>query len=167
MMPARILNANDAVLPEIVHKHRVLRSGSMIDIGESIQNTASKNEGEGKINSRVVRSDNFFRNTPVILKLVMFLVVFYDKSERLADLPYIGGIGAIESQFEPIKVRFAQTKTLTNNEELLTWLSGNRLWIHVLKLLKSWVSEISTLFEYHQCRLPIYPMEIHVYGCKT
>jgi hypothetical protein len=39
-MPERITNANDALLPEIVHKHRVQRSASMtVDIGKSIQDT--------------------------------------------------------------------------------------------------------------------------------
>jgi hypothetical protein len=41
MMPERIPDANDALLEEIVHKHRVLRSASMIDIGKSFQNTAA------------------------------------------------------------------------------------------------------------------------------
>jgi hypothetical protein len=36
-MPERITNANDTLLPEIVHKHRVQRSASMTDIGKSIQ----------------------------------------------------------------------------------------------------------------------------------
>jgi hypothetical protein len=39
-MPERITNANAALLPEIVHKHRVQMSASMTDIGESIQDTA-------------------------------------------------------------------------------------------------------------------------------
>jgi hypothetical protein len=40
-MPERITNANDALLPEIVLKHRVQRSASMTDIGKSIQDTAA------------------------------------------------------------------------------------------------------------------------------
>jgi hypothetical protein len=39
-MPECITNANNALLPEIVHKHRVQRSAWMTDIGKSIQDTA-------------------------------------------------------------------------------------------------------------------------------
>jgi hypothetical protein len=40
-MPKRITNVNDALLPEIVHKHRDQKSASMTDIGKSIQDTTA------------------------------------------------------------------------------------------------------------------------------
>jgi uncharacterized protein YoxC len=40
-MPEPITNANDALLPETVHKHRIQKSASMTDIGKSIQDIAA------------------------------------------------------------------------------------------------------------------------------
>jgi hypothetical protein len=56
----------------------------------------------------------------------MFLVVFIDKSDRFADLPY-SAVTKIASVL--IKVRFQQkimAKTLANNEKLFAKISGNR-----------------------------------------
>jgi hypothetical protein len=72
-MPDRITNANDALLPEIVHKHRVQRSASMTDIGKSIQDT-----------------DAITTSFVIIQKFDIFgrFSVSIDKSDRVADLPY-------------------------------------------------------------------------------
>jgi hypothetical protein len=49
-MPECIMNANEALLSEIVHKHQVQRSASMSDIGQSLSRFSmqkpSKNIGK-------------------------------------------------------------------------------------------------------------------------
>jgi hypothetical protein len=120
-MPECITNANDALLPEIVHKHRVQRSASMTDIGKAIQDTAAlKPKRNGKINTSVVKIYNFFRKVLIInIQNYMFLVVFSDKSDRFADLPYSAAMkmASVGEPFRPDQSTIStkiMAKTLTN-----------------------------------------------------
>jgi hypothetical protein len=63
----------------------------------------------------------------------MFLVVFIDKSDRFADLPY-SAVTKMASAREPFRpdqstistIIIIMAKTLTNNEKLFARISGNR-----------------------------------------
>jgi hypothetical protein len=61
----------------------------------------------------------------------MFWVVFIDKSDRFADLPYsaVMKMASAQKPFRPDQSTIStkiKAKTLTNNERLFARISGNR-----------------------------------------
>jgi hypothetical protein len=74
---------------------------------------------------------NFFRKPLIIIQNLMFLVVFIDKSDRFADLPYsvVTKMASVREQFQPNQSTIStkiMTETLANNEKLFARISGNR-----------------------------------------
>jgi hypothetical protein len=74
----------------------------------------------------------------------MFLVVFIDKLDRFADLPYsaVTKMASVQEPFRPDQSTISKkvmAKTLTNNENLFAGISGNRCshmtWIDIQKAL--------------------------------
>jgi hypothetical protein len=67
----------------------------------------------------------------IIIQNLMFLVVFIDKSDRFADLPYsaVTKMASVREPFRPDQSTIStkiMAKTLTNNEKLFAMVSGNQ-----------------------------------------
>jgi hypothetical protein len=118
-----------SLLPEIVHKHRVQRSASMIDIRKSIQNTAVIQYAKTLLKRRE-GTTSFVRHVIIIQNLI-FVVVFIDKSDRFVNLPYtaVTKMVSVREPFRPDQSKIStkiMAQALTSNNNLLARISGNQ-----------------------------------------